>query len=64
MTDYYATNQGNFPGGKNGERRGIPGDVSGQRRKKSDHDATLEEYSFRSGDPVHGGRVLLGQLGR
>ena len=29
---------GNFPGGKNGERRGIPGDVSGQRRKKSDHD--------------------------
>lgn len=24
--------------------------------------ATLEEYSFRSSDPVHGGRVLLGQL--
>lgn len=24
--------------------------------------ATLEEYSFRSGDPVHGGRALVGQL--
>lgn len=24
--------------------------------------ATLEEYSFRSGDPVHGGRALVGQI--
>ena len=37
-------------------------DVLATKNKGQIMIATLEEYSFRSSDPVHGGRVLLGQL--
>ena len=61
LTDYYTTNQAIFLGVKMESEEGFP-EMSADSDGKSQMIATLEEYSFRSGDPVHGGRVLLGQL--
>lgn len=62
LTDYYATNQAIFLGIKMESENGFPEMASGKDGKSEIMIATLEEYSFRSGDPVHGGRPLQGQL--
>ena len=62
LTDYYATNQAIFLGVKMESEEGFPEMSSDSDGKSQIMIATLEEYSFRSGDPVHGGRELWGQL--
>lgn len=62
LTDYYATNQAIFLGVKIESKEGFPEMSSDSDEKSQIMIATLEEYSFRSGDPVHGGRSLEGQL--
>ena len=62
LTDYYTTNQAIFLGVKMESEEGFPEMSADSDGKSQIMIATLEEYSFRSGDPVHGGRVLLGQL--
>lgn len=62
LTDYYATNQAVFLGVKMESEEGFPEMSSHSDGKSQIMIATLEEYSFRSGDPVHGGRSLEGQL--
>lgn len=62
LTDYYATNQAIFLGVKMESEEGFPEMSANSDGKSQIMIATLEEYSFRSGDPVHGGRALVGQL--
>ena len=62
LTDYYATNQAIFLGVKMECEEGFPEMSADSDGKSQIMIATLEEYSFRSGDPVHGGRALVGQL--
>ena len=62
LTDYYATNQAIFLGVKMESEEGFPEMSADSDGKSQIMIATLEEYSFRSGDPVHGGRALQGQL--
>lgn len=62
LTDYYATNQAIFLGIKMESAEGFPEMSADSDGKSQIMIATLEEYSFRSGDPVHGGRALVGQL--
>ncbi len=62
LTDYYATNQAIFLGIKMESENVFPEMSSDENGKSEIMLATLEEYSFRSGDPVHGGRPLQGQL--
>ena len=62
LTDYYATNQAIFLGVKMESEDGFPEMSANSDGKSQIMIATLEEYSFRSGDPVHGGRPLQGQL--
>ena len=62
LMDYYATNQAIFLGVKMESKEGFPEMSSDSDEKSQIMIATLEEYSFRSGDPVHGGRSLEGQL--
>lgn len=62
LTDYYATNQAIFLGIKMESENGFPEMSSDKDGKSEIMITTLEEYSFRSGDPVHGGRPLQGQL--
>ena len=62
LTDYYATNQAIFLGVKMESEEGFPEMSADSDGKSQIMIATLEEYSFRSGDPVHGGRALVGQL--
>ena len=62
LTDYYATNQAIFLGVKMESEEGFPEMSSDSDGKSQIMIATLEEYSFRSSDPVHGGRALWGQL--
>ena len=62
LTDYYATNQAIFLGVKMESENGFPEMLSSENGESEIMIATLEEYSFRSGDPVHGGRALRGQL--
>lgn len=62
LTDYYATNQAIFLGVKMESENGFPEMSSDGNGESEIMIATLEEYSFRSGDPVHGGRPLRGQL--
>ena len=58
----YATNQAIFLGLKMESEKGFPEMSADGDGKSQIMIATLEEYSFRSGDPVHGGRALQGQL--
>ena len=60
LTDYYATNQAIFLGVKMESEEGFPEMSADSDGKSQIMIATLEEYSFRSGDPVHGGRALVG----
>lgn len=62
LTDYYATNQAIFLGVKMESEEGFPEMSADSDGKSQIMIATLEEYSFRSGDPVHGGRALVGQI--
>lgn len=62
LMDYYATNQAIFLGVKMESEEGFAEMSSDGDGKSQIMIATLEEYSFRSGDPVHGGRSLEGQL--
>lgn len=62
LTDYYATNQAIFLGVKIESENGFPEMSSSGDGESEIMVATLEEYSFRSGDPVHGGRPIRGQL--
>ena len=62
LTDYYATNQAIFLGVKMESENGFPEMSSSGNGESQIMAATLEEYSFRNGDPVHGGRALWGQL--
>ena len=62
LMDYYATNQAVFLGVKMESEEGFAEMSSDGDGKSQIMIATLEEYSFRSGDPVHGGRSLEGQL--
>lgn len=62
LTDYYATNQAIFLGVKMESEKGFPEMSSSGNGESEIMIATQEEYSFRSGDPVHGGRPIRGQL--
>ena len=62
LTDYYATNQAIFLGVKVESEEGFPEMAATKDGESELMIATLEEYSFRNGDPVHGGRPLRGQL--
>lgn len=62
LTDYYVTNQAIFLGVKMESEESFPEMSLDSDGKSQIMIATLEEYSFRSDDPVHGGRALLGQL--
>lgn len=53
---------GNFPGVKMESEEGFPEMSADSDGKSQIMIATLEEYSFRSGDPVHGAGRLWGNL--
>lgn len=60
LTDYYATNQAIFLGVKMESEEGFPEMSADSDGKSQIMIATLEEYSFRSGDPGTRGQGACG----